>query len=254
MSKKKIIIIQARLGSTRFPKKIIKLIQQKPIIWHVINRLKTIPKIDKIVLATTIKKEDSVLIKIAKQNNIDYFQGKTNNVLNRYYECAKKFDADVIIRITSDCPLIDPKLIQKMLNFYLNHNCDYLSNTLKPTFPDGLDVEIFSFETLKKAHKLSNLKSELEHVTPYIKKNPKKFQLFNYENKTDLSNIRLTVDETKDLILIRYIFKKLKPKIIFSLDEILKVISNEPKLLQINQHIQRDYGYLKSLKNDTKIS
>ncbi|EIJ66933.1 cytidylyltransferase [Candidatus Nitrosopumilus salaria BD31] len=218
-----------------------------------INRLKTIPKIDNIILATTTKNEDSVLIKIAKQNNIDYFQGKTNDVLNRYYECAKEFDADIIIRITADCPLLDPKLIQKMLNFYLNNNYDYLSNTLKPTFPDGLDVEIFSFKTLTQAHKLSKLKSELEHVTPYIKNNPKKFQLFNYENKKDLSGIRLTVDEINDLTLIRHIFKKLKPKTIFSLDEILNVISSEPKLLQINQHIQRDSGYIKSLKNDRKI-
>jgi spore coat polysaccharide biosynthesis protein SpsF (cytidylyltransferase family) len=164
MSKKIIVIIQSRLGSTRLPKKVIKSIQQKTIILHVINRLKAIPKIDNIVLATTKKNEDSILIKIAKQNNIDFFQGKTNNVLNRYYECAKKFNGDIIIRITSDCPLLDPKLILKMLNFYLNNNYDYLSNTIKPTFPDGLDVEIFSFKTLARAHKLSKLKSEFEDI------------------------------------------------------------------------------------------
>ena len=134
MTKKIIIIIQARIGSTRFPKKVLKLIQQKPVIWHVINRLKQIPKIDNIVLATTKKKEDKILIKIAKQNAINHFQGKNNNVLNRFYECAKNFDADIIIRITSDCPLIDPNLIKKMLNFYMHNNYDYLSNTIIPTF------------------------------------------------------------------------------------------------------------------------
>jgi len=254
MVKKIIIIIQARLDSTRFPKKVLKLIQKKSMLWHVINRLKKIPKIDNIVLATTKRKEDLILINIAKLNNIDYFQGKTNNVLNRFYDCAKKFDADLIIRITSDCPLLDPKLIQKMLNFYLRNNYDYLSNTLKPTFPDGLDVEIFSFKVLKKAFDLCKWKSETEHVTPYIKNNPKKFKLYNYENTKDLSNIRLTVDEPKDLLLIRHIYKKLKPKTIFSLDEVLKIILANPKLLQINQNIPRDYGYAESLKNDKKIS
>jgi|TARA_B100000749_G_C18373043_1_gene442609 spore coat polysaccharide biosynthesis protein SpsF (cytidylyltransferase family) len=253
MTKKIIIIIQARIGSTRFPKKVLKLIQQKPVIWHVINRLKQIPKIDNIVLATTKKKEDKILIKIAKQNAINHFQGKNNNVLNRFYECAKNFDADIIIRITSDCPLIDPNLIKKMLNFYMHNNYDYLSNTIIPTFPDGLDIEIFSFSALEKASIFAKWRSEIEHVTPYIKKNPKKFKLFNYENLKNSSHIRLTIDEPVDLKLIRQIYKKLKPKLVFSLDEVLKIISSEPKLLLLNQHIKRDFGYYKSSQNDKSI-
>ena len=253
MAKKVIIIIQARLGSTRFPEKVLKLIQQKPMIWHVINRLKQIPKINNIVLATTKKKEDEILIKIAKQNAIDYFQGKTSNVLNRFYECAKNFDADIIIRITSDCPLVDPNLIKKMLNFYMHNNYDYLSNTITPTFPDGLDIEIFSFSALEKASIFAKWRSEIEHVTPYIKKNPKKFKIFNYENPKNLSHIRLTVDEPADLKLVRQIYKKLKPKRVFSLDEILNIILSEPKLLLLNQNIQRDFGYYKSFQNDKLI-
>jgi spore coat polysaccharide biosynthesis protein SpsF (cytidylyltransferase family) len=247
-----VIIVQARLGSTRFPKKVLKLIQKKSMIWHVINRLKQVSDIDNIILATTTKKEDTVLINIAKNNDVDYFQGKTSNVLNRFYECTKKFDADVVIRITADCPLIDPKLIQQMLNFYVNNNFDYVSNTIKPTYPDGLDVEIFSFQVLKKTFESAKLQSELEHVTPYIKKNPKKFKLFNFENTRDYSNIRLTVDEPDDLKFIRQIYKKLESET-SSFNKIIKIISSEPKLLKINQHIPRDSGYLKSLKNDEKI-
>jgi len=254
MDKKIILVIQARTGSTRFPQKVLKLIQNKPMIWHVINRVKKIPKIDNIVLATTKKKSDLVLTKIAKRSNINYFQGETNNVLSRYYECAKHFDADIIIRITSDCPLIDPKLIDKMLNYFLEHNYDYLSNTLKPTFPDGLDVEIFSFIALEKAFSLAQWKSEIEHVTPFIKKNPKIFKLFNFENSKNLSNMRMTVDEPIDLKLVRSIYRKLKPKKIFSLNEILKIISANPKILLSNKNIKRDSGYKKSVKYDQKIS
>ena len=253
MTKKIILVIQARTGSTRFPHKVLKLIQNKPMIWHVINRVKKIPKIDNIILATTKKKSDLILTKIAKKSDIDYFQGETNNVLSRYFQCAKYFDADIIIRITSDCPLIDPKLIENMLNYYLKHNYDYLSNTLKPTYPDGLDVEIFSFNALEKAFSLAQWKSEIEHVTPYIKKNPKIFKLYNFENSKNLSNMRMTVDEPPDLKLVRSIYQKLKPKKIFSLNEILKIISDNPKILSSNENFKRDSGYEKSVKNDQKI-
>ncbi|KAF6246728.1 acylneuraminate cytidylyltransferase [Nitrosopumilus sp. b3] len=253
MTKKIVLIIQARTGSTRFPEKVLKLIQKKSMIWHVINRVKQIPKIDVIVLATTKKKEDLVLVNIAKNNDIQYFQGKTHNVLDRFFQCAKKFNADIIIRITSDCPLIDPKLIQQMLHVYLNHDYDYLSNTIKPTFPDGLDVEIFSFQALEQAFHSAKWKSEIEHVTPYIKKNSKIFKIFNYENKKNFSNIRLTVDEPLDLKLIRKIYKKFRPKLIFSLNDIIKIISNDPNFFLINRDLERDAGYKKSLQYDKQI-
>ena len=172
----------------------------------------------------------------------------------KYLDLSRvNFDADIIIRITSDCPLIDPNLIKKMLNFYMHNNYDYLSNTIIPTFPDGLDIEIFSFSALEKASIFAKWRSEIEHVTPYIKKNPKKFKLFNYENLKNSSHIRLTIDEPVDLKLIRQIYKKLKPKLVFSLDEVLKIISSEPKLLLLNQHIKRDFGYYKSSQNDKSI-
>ena len=149
--------------------------------------------------------------------------------------------------------MIDPFLIDEMIKFFLEHDYDYISNRMIPTFPDGLDIEIFSYTALRSAILNSKLSSELEHVTPYISKNPQKFKLFNFQNNVDLSQMRWCVDEKEDLVFVKKIFEKLSPKFIFSMDEILKILKNEPTLLQINNKIIRDEGYLKSLKNDKKI-
>ena len=167
------IMIQARLGSNRLPKKTIAKIQDKPVIWHVINRVKKIKNVKQIVLITTTGDSDKILLDVAKQQNIFGFTGSENDVLKRHYDCAVKFNADPIIRITGDCPLIDPKLSSDILQFYLDNDFDYVSNTINPTFPDGLDTEIFSFSALEKAHLQSKLPSEREHVTTYFTKNIK---------------------------------------------------------------------------------
>jgi len=244
------IILQARTGSKRLPGKTLSKIEGKFLIWHIINRLKKVKSVDQIILATTKKTEDDILEKIGLQNNIFIFRGNSNNVLKRYYHCAKKFDADPIIRITGDCPLLDPLLIDQMIEFYLTHNYDYVSNTIKPTYPDGLDVEIFSFKILEKLMNKVSKQSDKEHVTSYIIENIKDFKVFNYENKTDLSDIRLTVDEKQDLKLIRKIFSLLQPKIIFSLNDIMKIINQNPKIIEMNKGIFRNEGYFISKNAD----
>lgn len=251
MSEKKItVMIQARTGSSRLPGKVLSKIQNQNMIWHVINRVKKIKSVQQIALITTTKDSDQILLDIAKKENIIGFGGDEYNVLDRHYQCALKISADPIIRITSDCPVIDPTLVEEMLQFFLTHNYDYVSNIHPPTFPDGLDVEIFSFETLQKTCLNAKLKSEMEHVTPYIEKHPEIFNIFNFENQEDLSNIRLTVDQNEDLELIRSLYSTFSPKNDFGLDEIKELFIKNPNLFRINSKYRRNEGYLKSLKED----
>jgi len=246
------VLIQARTNSRRFPNKVLTKIENKPLIWHVINRVKTVKGVNQIILVTTRKQEDKILLDIAKKCGILSFTGTTNDVLNRFYKCALHYSADPIIRITGDNPLIDPKHIEKFLKFFIEHDYDYVSNTIIPTYPDGLDVEIFSFKALKKNFENATLKSEREHVTPYIINHKKKFKLYNFSNKENLSHIRLTVDEKNDLKLIRKIYSLMKPQKIFYTADILKLVSKNPKLLEINKGIIRNEGYLYSISRDKK--
>jgi spore coat polysaccharide biosynthesis protein SpsF len=245
-------MIQARTGSKRFPKKVLARIQNKPLIYYIISRAKK-TKTNQIVLLTTKKTEDKTLLRLAKKYQILGYSGEINDVLSRFYHCAIEFDADPIIRITGDCPMIDSKIIDKLLDVYLKNNYDYVTNTLHPTFPDGLDVEIFSFSALEKAFKNAKLKSEREHVTPYIRNNRKIFKIFNFVNDENLSHLRWTVDEKKDLKLVRKIYSLMKPNVNFNYKQILKIISKNPSLTKINNGIQRNEGYLISLRKDKSL-
>lgn len=244
------VMIQARLGSNRLPKKVLAKIQGKSLIWHVINRVKKIKNIEQIVLITTTNDSDKILLDIAKQQHVFGFTGSETDVLKRHYDCAIKFNADPIIRITSDCPLIDPELSSDVLQFYLDNNFDYVSNAINPTFPDGLDTEVFSFKALSQAHKNAKLVSEREHVTPCFINNPKQFHIFNFSFSTNLSKLRWTVDRTQDLDFVRQIYHHMAPKTIFSMYEVLDVIKKYPELSKINNNIIRNEGHLKSLEKD----
>ena len=251
MNKKKItVIIEARTGSTRLPNKVLAKIEDRPMIFYVINRAKKIKSVEQILLSTTKEKNDQVLLEIAEKSGIIGFAGDTNDVLNRDYQCALKVNAEPIIRITGDCPLLDPNTVEDMLQFFLKNNYDYVSNRITPTYPDGLDAEIYSFETLQKTAQEAKWSSERELVTTYITKNPKKFKIFNYKGKDDFSNLRWSIDQEEDLRFVREVYSKMKPKIDFSMTEMLELISKNPYLSEINKDIMRNEGHLKIYKND----
>lgn len=249
-------IFQVRMGSTRLPKKMFKKICGKPLLWHVIQRVKSSNLVNRIILATTHKKEDDRIVKFAKKMRLPYYQGNNKDVLDRIYKTAKKFRSDIIIRITPDDPFKDPKIIDSFIKYFLKHKdqLDYLSNTIKPTYPEGLDIEIFSFGALERAWQEAKKPSEREHVTPYIWKNPKKFRIKNLSYKKNLSKLRWTIDYLEDLKFAREVYRRLYPKKkIFLMEDILKILKKEPKLQSINQGITYHEGYLKSLKKDKLI-
>ena len=209
------IIIQARTSSRRFPKKILAKIDQRNVLEFLIDRLlKTFSK-DKIIIATTKFKKDNIICNLSRKKKINFFRGSENNVLKRYLDCAKKFKVKNIIRITSDCPLIDSKLIEKMRRLFILDKLDYLANTYPPTkskFPDGSDIEIFKFKSLLKISKLSTNNEDKEHVTNFFWKNPKEFKTKMINNKKDLSNYKFSIDYKSDLTLVKKISEKIKAK------------------------------------------
>ena len=243
-------IIQARTRSERLPNKVLKEIENLPMICHIINRVKKAKNIDQIILATSNTDTDKILLDIAKKFKIIGFAGDEKDVLDRFYNAAIMYAANPIVRITGDCPLVDPILLDKMVEFYQANDYDYMSNTIERTFPDGLDIEIFSSEVLKISNKEAKWLSEREHVTPYILKNQNDFRVYNYKNKQNLSNLRWCVDEEDDLIMIRKIFQEMRPNQFFSTDDALKIILKRPDISKINSGIRTNEGYEKSLKND----
>lgn len=251
--KRVIGIIQARLDSTRLPKKVLSNIVGKPMIIHLLDRAKKSKLLDNIVIATTTNKSDDEIERIVKEYGFDIFRGSQDDVLDRYYNAAKLYNADIIVRITGDCPLLDPMVVDHAVKYFKDNDFDYISNVIEPTYPDGLDIEVFSFNALEKAWKNANLKSEREHVTPYIK-NPENFRVSNFKNNKDLSHMRWTVDEPRDLDFVREIYKRLYPKKkLFLMDDVLKLLEENPEIEKINSGIGRNEGYLKSLKEDERI-
>ena len=236
-----VCIVQARSASSRFPKKIFQKINKEMILEILIKRLKKSEEISRIIIATTKNKSDDEIIKICKKLNVSYFRGEENNVLKRYYDAAVKFKANTIVRITSDCPLSDPYLIDKIIRYHQKLNSDYTSNTLKPTFPDGLDVEVFSFNQLKLAQSKSKNIYEREHVTPLIKNNDQILRS-NYENKNDYSKSRWTIDEKDDLLFLDTILKKLKYNFLVDWKKVIKTEKKYSYLKNINSKFQRNEG------------
>ena len=239
------IILQARLGSKRLPGKVLKKINGKTILEYVINRLKKTKLSKNIIVATTNREEDKKIIKVAKKTNCHTFRGSTNNVLNRYYKAAVHYKVKNIVRICADCPLIDPKIINKVYFFYLKNNYDYVSNKIFPSYPPGMGVEILNFQSLKKANKLTKNSYDKEHVTPYIYKNPKKFKIKNVGLKKKLLNYRIVLDYIEDFKLISNIQKHFnKQRKDFTLKDIIKYINRNPILKKKNSQNLTKYGYL----------
>ena len=252
-TKKITCVIQARTDSTRLPNKVLKEIEDIPMICHIINRIKRSRNVEQIILATTDKDSDKILLDIAEKFKIIGFAGDDDDVLERFFNAATSFSADPIVRITGDCPLVDPELLDNMIQIFLENRYDYISNTIERTFPDGLDIEIFSFDALKKTHQQAKWSSEREHVTPFIVKNQDLFRVYNYRNKQDLSNLRWCVDEEDDLLMVKQIFHEMITEQFFSTADIIDLVSKNPKIAEINKNTKTNEGYKKSLKKDKLI-
>lgn len=235
-------IIQARMTSSRLPGKVLMRIEGKPMLWHVINRLKFSEKIKEIILAIPDNRENDILERFANNFKIKYFRGSEYDVLSRYYETAKRFKCSIVARITSDCPLIDPRVVDQVASKYLELNTDYTSNSLKKSFPRGLDVEVFNFDVLERANQEAKRDYQREHVTPYIYENPKIFKLQNIQAEGELKRpeLRLTVDAKEDLELVKEIYKHLyKENKIFYAKDIINLLDKYPEFKKINAKIKQ---------------
>ncbi len=236
-----VAVVQARMGSSRFPGKVMKKINNEPLIGLLLERLKISKKITNIVVATSKNQDNIPLIKYLKDNKYDFFQGSENDVLDRYAKAAKIFCADVILRITGDCPLIDPYMIDETIEIFLKEKIDYLSNTNPPSFPDGLDIEITNLHELNTANLESKDSYDREHVTPFIKRK-KNIKIFNYKNPENLSNLRWTVDEVEDFEVVEKIFSHFFPRIDFSWKEVFNLYKTKPEIFEKNLKIKRNEG------------
>jgi spore coat polysaccharide biosynthesis protein SpsF len=250
-------ITQARIGSTRLPEKILKTIKGESLLEIHLKRILKSKMISKLKVATTTEPDADKIVAVCNRLGIDVYKGSVNNVLERFYKTALPEKPDWVVRLTSDCPLIDPVEIDKVILYAIEHDLDYVSNTLIPTYPDGIDTEVFKFSALEKAMKEATLKSELEHVTPYIWKNSnhnKGGTLFSsgcVKNEVDYSDVRLTVDTLDDFIVIEKLVELLgteKPWF-----DYVKVLEDHPEIRKINEHHSRNEGYEKSVENDKNI-
>jgi spore coat polysaccharide biosynthesis protein SpsF (cytidylyltransferase family) len=246
-----IAIIQARCGSTRLRKKVLLDLEGKTVLERVIQRVRGSELVTDVVVATTVAKEDLEIVKLCSGIGVSVYCGSEDDVLDRYYQAARLFKADHVVRITADCPLMDPKVIGDVIAYHLREKADYTSNIINETYPDGEDVEVFKFEALKKACQIANLASEREHVTSYIRKNPGIFRLASVEYKENLGRKRWTLDNPEDYEFVKAVYKNLySQNPLFGMKEVLKFVGENPEIEKINQHITRNEGYLKSLRED----
>lgn len=247
-----VAIVQARLGSTRLPEKVMRELCGRPMLWHVVNRARMAVLVDTVLVATTTEKADDAIEKWCKENAILCFRGSMNDVLERYYMAAKEYGAKTIVRITSDCPLLDPAIVDEIIMRFAEGGLDYVS--VGPTHPDGLDAEVFSYEALKKAFNEASLASEREHVTPYIWKNPGTFNISSVSCSPDLSHMRWTVDDERDFKFVKAVYEGLGcPEKAFYLKDILGFLDMNKGLLKINSDTKRNEGYAKSIKEDKVV-
>ncbi|EJL46887.1 MULTISPECIES: cytidylyltransferase domain-containing protein [Brevibacillus] len=234
-----VAIIQARMGSTRLPGKILKELQGKTVLAHVVDRVKAIVGINEVVIATTTQPEDDLIATEARLLDVALYRGSETDVLTRYYEAAKGSKADVILRITSDCPLLDPNVSAYILHHFKSAaKVDYVSNTLERSYPRGLDTEVFTFSALQISHDESQEPYHREHVTPFIYENQQRFRCESVRFEQDYSHYRWTLDTPEDWELIQKMYEELYvPGKLFSWIEAKSFMSENPHLVKINENV-----------------
>jgi len=247
-------IIQARMGSTRLPNKVMKVVLGKPLIDYLLERVSTAEKVDRIILATTIKHEDDILAKHVAHLGYDVFRGSEDDVLSRYYNAFYEFKNEFeksngIVRITGDCPLIDSHLIDEVIKAYQEKDMDYVS--LSSRFAEGLDVEVFSETLLNRAFNEAKLPSEREHVALFFHNNKSLFNMYNIQNSSDDSNYRITVDEEQDFFVVKAIIEHFANNFLkLNTQNIKNYLDSNPNIYKLNAHIIRNEGLQKSLQKE----
>jgi spore coat polysaccharide biosynthesis protein SpsF len=243
------------MGSTRLPGKVLKNINGHSMLWHVVSRVRQAETVDKVIVATTENISDDPVAAFCDKAGILCFRGSEDDVLARYYQAARSIRAQTVVRLTADCPLIDPSIVDQVVTAYLGGEYDYVSNGIKRTYPDGLDTEVFSFEALDRAWHEARLMSEREHVTPYIWKNDQLFRQHQVTQETDLSALRWTVDEAEDLLFVRQIYKHLyQAGQIFLMEDVVKLLEEHPEFIGINESFETNEGYQRSLQEDRIVT
>ena len=235
-----VAIVQARMGSSRFPKKVLKKIVGVPAIEILLARLSRSELINEICVATSNTNENDELCNVIEKLGYPIIRGSETDVLQRFWDAAEAATADIVVRITGDCPVVDPKLVDKVIELYLNAEVDYASNIDPPTFPDGLDVEVFGISSLEAANLGARSDFDREHVTPFIRNG--NFKKLNLRNVRDTSELRLTLDEPEDLTLLHKVFDKFQPDVNFSFEKIETLLLNNPRLTETNNVHKRNEG------------
>ena len=237
---KTVIIVQARMTSTRLPGKVLLPLAGQPMLVRLLERLRRVQRTQDIVVATTINISDDAIAALCAQQCVPCHRGSEHDVLSRYADAARLHGADVVVRITSDCPMIDPVLIDQVIAAYDEGDCDYVSNMLPPTWPYGMAVEVFSAASLVQAHAEAAQAAEREHVTPFLYWHPERYRLRNVASPVNLSHHRWTVDTTEDYELVSRLFDQLMPiHPNFTQQDVLTLIRQHPDLIELNRHIRQ---------------
>jgi spore coat polysaccharide biosynthesis protein SpsF len=244
-------IIQARTGSTRLPAKTLRILHDRTLLGHVIERVAAARLIGEIIVATSTNAADDLIEELARRMGIGIFRGSETDVLARYHGAASACGADVVVRVTADDPFKDPEIIDHAVSLLASGKYDYCSNTIIPTYPEGIDIEAFTFDALDKAHREAVLTSEREHVTPYIWKRPERFRTHNFKNNEDLSGLRWTIDYQDDFEFAQAVYRRLCPsKRIFLMRDVLDLLRREPALGVSSTQVVRNEGYHKMLAKE----
>ena len=238
-------IIQARCGSTRFPNKVFADINGKPLLWHVVSRVKYAKKIDDIIVATTVNYKDDKIEEWCSSEGVNCFRGSENDVLNRYYNASVAFPSDVVVRVTADDPFKEPALIDRVITKLVDEEYDLVTNNFPPSFPEGLDCEAFKFSILELMEKTTRDAFEREHVTQYVYHNPDKFRVGNVMSDINLSSYRWTIDNVEDYEMVKAVYAKRDKGAegILLMEEILEILRRNPEIPEINSGIKRSAMY-----------
>lgn len=249
-----VAVLQSRLTSNRLPGKVLLPILGQPMLVRQIERVRRARAIDVLKVATSTDASDDPIAGLCRQLGIHCFRGSLGDVLDRFFQATQHDGAEYIVRLTGDCPLIDAELIDRVVRFTREGGFDYASNTLEPSFPDGLDVEVFRFRCLEEAWREAQLPSEREHVTPFIYRQPRRYRLGSYKAEVDLSALRWTVDYPEDYEFVRQVYEDLFPsKPCFTTADVLDLLKRRPELPALNAGVTRNAGYKKSLEQDAEF-